>query len=163
MASNYTTNYQLNQWEAGDQVLRTEFNQDNQKIDTALAGLAGQNEELEAALAAAVAGAGNCQMELFTYTGTGAKGTSTPTTVQFSHLPEFFLIGGGRALMMGRGGVNKMMLLARDSISSNTFFNDEEHSWSGNQLSMVNTVDARYQMNGANTTYWVLGLRRTDE
>ena len=40
MASNYTTNYQLNQWEAGDQVLRTEFNQDNQKIDTALAGLA---------------------------------------------------------------------------------------------------------------------------
>ena len=49
MASNYTMNYQLNQWEAGDQVLRTEFNQDNQKIDTALAGLAGQNEELEAA------------------------------------------------------------------------------------------------------------------
>ena len=36
MASNYTTNYQLNQWEAGDQVLRTEFNQDNQKIDAAL-------------------------------------------------------------------------------------------------------------------------------
>ena len=36
VASNYTTNYQLNQWEAGDQVLRTEFNQDNQKIDGAL-------------------------------------------------------------------------------------------------------------------------------
>ena len=146
MASNYTTNYQLNQWEAGDQVLRTEFNQDNQKIDTALAGLAGQNEELETALATAVAGAGNCRMELFTYTGTGTCGVGNPTRVQFSHLPEVFFIGGGRALMMGRGGVNKMMLLARDSISSNTFFNDEEHSWSGNQLSMVNTVDARYQM-----------------
>ena len=163
MASNYTTNYQLNQWEAGDQVLRAEFNQDNQKIDAALAGLATKNTQLEGAVAAAVARAGNCQMELFTYTGTGTYGTENPTRVQFSHLPEFFLIGGGRALMMGRGGVNKMMLLARDSISSNTFFNDEEHSWSGNQLSMVNTVDARYQMNGANTTYWVLGLRRTDE
>ena len=163
MASNYTTNYQLNQWEAGDQVLRAEFTQDNQKIDAALAGLATKNTQLEGAVAAAVARAGNCQMELFTYTGTGTYGTENPTRVQFSHLPEFFLIGGGRALMMGRGGVNKMMLLARDSISSNTFFNDEEHSWSGNQLSMVNTVDARYQMNGANTTYWVLGLRRTDE
>ena len=29
-------NYQLNQWEAGDQVLREEFNADNAKIDAAL-------------------------------------------------------------------------------------------------------------------------------
>ena len=36
MATNHTTNYQLNQWEATDQVLRTDFNQDNQKIDGAL-------------------------------------------------------------------------------------------------------------------------------
>ena len=40
MASSYTTNYQLNQWAAADKVLREEFNQDNQKIDVALAGLA---------------------------------------------------------------------------------------------------------------------------
>ena len=36
MASNYTTNYQLNQWEGTDKVLRTEFNADNSKIDAAL-------------------------------------------------------------------------------------------------------------------------------
>lgn len=36
MASNYTTNYGLCQWESGDQFIRSEFNQDNQKIDTAL-------------------------------------------------------------------------------------------------------------------------------
>ena len=36
MASNYTTNYQLNQWEPTDQVLRTDFNADNAKIDAAL-------------------------------------------------------------------------------------------------------------------------------
>ena len=29
MASGQTTNYQLNQWEAEDKVLRTEFNADN--------------------------------------------------------------------------------------------------------------------------------------
>ena len=36
MASNQTSNYGLNQWEAADQVLRTDFNADNSKIDDAL-------------------------------------------------------------------------------------------------------------------------------
>ena len=36
MATNYTTNYQLNQWEPTDQVLRTDFNADNAKLDAAL-------------------------------------------------------------------------------------------------------------------------------
>lgn len=40
MSTNKTTHYQLNQWEAGDKVLRTEFNQDNLKIDQALHGKA---------------------------------------------------------------------------------------------------------------------------
>ena len=37
MASNYTTNYNLCQWEATDQVQRTDFNADNAKLDAALA------------------------------------------------------------------------------------------------------------------------------
>ncbi len=36
MASNYTSNYQLCQWEGTDKVLRTDFNGDNAKIDAAL-------------------------------------------------------------------------------------------------------------------------------
>ena len=36
MANSYTANYGLCQWEAGDQFIRSEFNQDNAKIDTAL-------------------------------------------------------------------------------------------------------------------------------
>ncbi len=36
MASGQNQYYGLNQWEAADQVLRTEFNADNQKIDGAL-------------------------------------------------------------------------------------------------------------------------------
>lgn len=42
MASNYTTNYNLCQWQPTDQVQRTDFNADNAKLDAALAGLAGQ-------------------------------------------------------------------------------------------------------------------------
>ena len=36
MASNYTSSYQLCQWEASDKVLRTDFNADNAKLDAAL-------------------------------------------------------------------------------------------------------------------------------
>ena len=35
-----TEHYQLNQWDAADQVKRTDFNEDNAKIDAALAGKA---------------------------------------------------------------------------------------------------------------------------
>lgn len=40
MASNYTEQYGLCQWEATDPVLRDEFNQDNRKMDEALNGKA---------------------------------------------------------------------------------------------------------------------------
>ena len=40
MPTNYTPNYQLNQWEPEDKVVRTDFNEDNAKIDAALAGKA---------------------------------------------------------------------------------------------------------------------------
>ena len=42
MATNQTTNYQLNQWEPTDQVLRTDFNADNAKLDAALNALSDQ-------------------------------------------------------------------------------------------------------------------------
>ena len=34
-----TTNYQLSQWDAGDRILREDFNQDNKKLDNAIAAL----------------------------------------------------------------------------------------------------------------------------
>ena len=35
----YTKNYQLNQWDAADRVLREDFNTDNREVDTALAAV----------------------------------------------------------------------------------------------------------------------------
>lgn len=55
MASNYTTNYQLNQWEPTDQVQRTDFNADNAKIDAALKTNAAAIAAETAARTAAVA------------------------------------------------------------------------------------------------------------
>lgn len=51
MASNYTENYGLCQWEATDAVLRADFNEDNQKIDTALKTQAGNISDLTAQMA----------------------------------------------------------------------------------------------------------------
>ena len=42
MATNYTTNYDLCQWEPTDPVQRVEFNQDNAKVDAALKALSDQ-------------------------------------------------------------------------------------------------------------------------
>lgn len=51
MASNYTEKYGLCQWEATDAVLRTDFNEDNQKIDAALKTQAGNISNLTAQMA----------------------------------------------------------------------------------------------------------------
>ena len=67
MASNYTENYGLCQWEATDQVLRTEFNEDNAKIDQELGELAKTAAEHSDTLATR----GNCQIYSASYTGNG--------------------------------------------------------------------------------------------
>lgn len=50
MASGYTSNYSLCQWQGEDKFLREEFNQDNEKLDAALKALSQGAEGLEAAL-----------------------------------------------------------------------------------------------------------------
>ena len=40
MSTNHTEHYELSQWLSTDQVLRTDFNEDNVKVDAALADLA---------------------------------------------------------------------------------------------------------------------------
>ena len=95
MASNYTEHYDLCQWEATDQVQRTDFNADNAKIDAALA-------EHEAALAAR----GNCQVYLYPYIGTGESG---PVTFTFPHTPIFFTIqSNNETWVCGVRGSNKI-------------------------------------------------------
>lgn len=76
MASNYTENYGLCQWEATDQVLRTDFNGDNAKIDDALTQFSTEiakkvNQSLFTNLQAQVNGA--AYYRTGTYTGNGSS------------------------------------------------------------------------------------------
>ena len=79
MASNHTSNYNLNQWEPEDKVIRTEFNEDNQKIDAALGELANQlASKVDKAALDAVA-ATVPKIAVGTYTGNGGQSRTIST------------------------------------------------------------------------------------
>lgn len=160
MASNYTENYGLCQWEATDQVRREEFNQDNAKMDETLKTLADKDIALESAVATIASAAGNCQMELITYTGTGTYGTGKATKITFSQMPDVYFIVGDLALITGQGGDKAPLLVAKDASFNESFVNTATATWDGAQISLVNGIDARYQMNSKSKPYWVLGLKR---
>ena len=104
MASNYTEHYDLCQWEATDQVQRTDFNADNAKVDAALAEHAAALEENAEAISAeastrasAVASItaelekrGNCKIYATSYAGTG----TTSHSHTFPSQPLAVLIAG---------------------------------------------------------------------
>ena len=73
MASNYTTNYELPLWEPQDSFLRTEFNDANQKIDTALTAA---NAE---------------RIHVGSYTGDGTTGVRT---IPLPFTPKVLLLSG---------------------------------------------------------------------
>ena len=150
MFLNQTANYGLSQWEDTDRILMENFNSDNSKIDTALAGLAGQ-------ISAVSAGMGNCEMEVLTYTGAGG---AEPRKITFSQVPDVFLVAGNLAFIMGQGGKATAILTCKDATYSESFVNDVDVAWSGSQLTLRNTVNARYQMDTKNKPYWVLGLKK---
>ena len=74
---NKTANFQLTQWEKTDRIMMEDFNRDNAAIDAALKS----NADKAAALQTALAGAGNCSIEIKSYTGNGKYGQNNPNTV----------------------------------------------------------------------------------
>ena len=91
MASNYTTNYNLCQWQPTDQVQRTDFNADNLKIDTVLASKAEatalssltqtvNQKASQSALDAAIAAIPKVAYSTYTGDGTRNRKISLPFT-----------------------------------------------------------------------------------
>ena len=168
MSSQKTEHYELNQWLATDQVLRTDFNADNAKVDAALDILAGQVAEKAdgadlTALEATVAGhttqlgqLGNCEVDFFTYTGNGRHGDGNPTYISFSKPPELFLIMGGNYSAFGSRHFTRLFL----DLSSNNAF--ATATWSGNRVAFVQS-SAEWQLNRSGTTYYVVAFYAQNE
>ena len=84
MAANQTPNYGLCQWEPGDQVLRTDFNEDNAKLDQALQALEDRTHSLEYEAKFM----GHCSVYYLTYVGDGHPNR----TFAFNHRPELVFL-----------------------------------------------------------------------
>ena len=155
MPSNQTQNYHLSQWEAGDKVLREDFNADNAAIDAALAALVAKETTLNTSLSKK----GNCKIWSSTYKGAGGYGSSNPTKLTFPSLPLFALIISPNGDMMpvlpiscstpcltvGTGGRNYL-------------------TWSGSTASWyANTYPSEFiQMNASGVTYYVFAFYKMD-
>lgn len=155
MATNHTTNYHLNQWEPTDQVLRTDFNEDNAKLEAALTALnttAQQHTTQLAQQAAQLTLRGNVAFKTVSYVGTGLGQTSSLTFEKKPLMLEIrgetepsmlsFLYGATYTVGYGLGGINGIKI-----------------TWSGNSVSWI-TVDNNVaaQCNTKGETYLVLAL-----
>ena len=110
MATNYTTNYDLCQWEPTDAVQRVEFNQDNAKVDAALHALEGRN----------------CYVYTTSYTGTGSGGRS----FTFPHKPILVIVMGASACWMCAIQGVPFAYLRYSGSGSSTL----ETTWEGNSM-----------------------------
>lgn len=173
MASNYTGNYKLCQWEDTDQVKRTEFNEDNAKIDAALGSLASAVSgkasssavsSLQSSLnslkttvsqqMAALSGKGDCQSYVTTYTGTGLKGEINKNSLSFPKKPIMvFIVGpdGEHIILIQGQGIHYSQRLGS---SGGAMF----LTWSGNGLQWYAQSSVQAQLNEDGKTYRVLAL-----
>ena len=170
MSSQKTEHYELNQWLATDQVLRTDFNADNAKIDGALAGLdsakaeASVVESLIATVAehtAAIAQLGNCEMQIFSYVGNGASGQDNPTVINFPKRPAFFLATGSQGLVVGFGSADDQATVVTTN-QWGTGCQALNFVWNGSQARFW-WQEPNGQLNASGKTYWVLALYDAEE
>lgn len=144
MASNYTENYGLCQWDATDQVLREEFNQDHAKIDTALGDLK----------------ANVVQTAVGSYVGNGQCGSSAPNRLEFEFVPKLVILVANKTNVLKCGTV----LITGQTSSSGIGTSYSSNSslgliltWEGNGLSWY-TGNAERQLNEEGTTYFYFAL-----
>ena len=145
--ANYTPNYQLHQWEPEDKFLRTDFNADLSKIDTAL----GEGAAKAAALEAAVSKCGNCRIYETSYVGKG--GGYPKISISLPWLPVMVII-------MGEDGYTMITYPGQKKIhinpsSSYTFAT----TWEGSKLSWNTDQNGAGRMNETGVTYRVLAIK----
>ena len=135
MSTNHTPNFNLCQWEATDKVLRTDFNEDNQKIDAALAGM------------------GNCQIVSGHYIGTGSFGQNSPCSLTFDGVPAVLLMGGDNWTFFAVHGAGQTSAHYGENQGAWVYL-----TWNGNQVSWYNGDSADRQLNQKDADYYYVAL-----
>lgn len=147
---NRTSSYNLCQWEETDRVRRTDFNEDNVKIDQALGALRDGKAEASAleGLALTVAGKGNCLIETGSYTGDGSSSRTITITASFK--PKLVVVVGPRVIFMFQGAETS-------PYSMNGVLRNFELTWSGNSVSWpVKESNPEFYQNDKRTYYYAV-------
>ncbi len=102
MSTDHTPNYQLSQWEPDDQFVRTDFNEDNAKIDAALLAERSAREAGDAAERSArqSVAATIPKIKVGTYTGDGEE--SRIISVGFTPKAVYLAMRNGQPTSSGR-------------------------------------------------------------
>ena len=138
-----TTNFQLPSWEASDRILRTDFNDMTEKLDTAL----GEH-------AAVLANVGNCQIYTTSYVGTGTCGQSNPTTLTFPAKPVLVRIASSDSRHYAVEFYGGAQVVMRDSDTAVFCI----ATWGETTLSWYHSTSSSGQLNEKNVTYQVMAL-----
>lgn len=166
MASNYTENYGLCQWEATDQVLRTEFNEDNAKVDEALKGAADVAQAAQA-LAQAAYSPENSPFAVGSYTGNG----KAKRKIELEFTPKAVLVikSDGDTLQHATGASFYWGGLAVEGVNCALSVNGTSSWISGNTLisitdlgffvSYVKDDSTTCSTNGLNNVYVYVALK----
>ena len=138
MASGQTSNYGLNQWAAEDKVLRTDFNQDNAKLDAALDHLANR-------------------FYYGTYTCDGTYGAENPITLTFPFRPKAIFLAPLNASVWSHTWIS----YGTTQCYIHTYYNDGDFltlSWNDRLVSFYSEKNAAIQYNySGKTLYMALG------
>ena len=173
MATNHTTNYDLNLWQPTDKFSREEINENTQKLDAAVKAVdtkanakadasalnslaqtvnAKADAAALAALTQAVAGKGNCSVVFGSYIGTGECGTDHPTVLTFDRPPQMvFVVAETGANMWMIRGQKKTLGYTPGYALHNTL------TWSGNTVSFYGP-DAAEQLTSSGKTFYYAAL-----
>ena len=161
MASQQTPNYRLSRWAGTDRILVEEFNDNWDKIDTALKS----NADKAAALQTALAGAGNCSIAISSYTGNGKYGSANPTVINFSKKPTLFIARGKTAILFGTSADSNNNTVVWNYVNG-VSVDSIPLVWNGTNASFYSVSSnfaAREQLNAENEVYQVIAFYTQDE
>ena len=175
MSTNYTQQYQLSLWEPEDKVQRAEFNENHQKIETALKGLKTDKAEQSAldALAGQVAkkaeqtaleglakqlselAAGQFVYKIDTYTGTGEYRYNHPNRIEFPFKPVVVVVSDPRGSV---GSYPWIRGSSKGAVSHATSVSGTDLTWEEQALKWYQSSSECYQLYSADIVYTYLAI-----
>ena len=157
---NRTINYNLCQFEESDRVQRTDFNEDNVKIDAAIKAVDRRVDGLNTAkaekaaltaLQTAVNGKGNCRIETGIYVGDGDKHRVLSITTSFP--PQLVLVAGYNVGIAVRGS-ETFRVVSSTLRTGELTWRDDGISWKN----FNGYMDAAELLNSQNMTFFWVAL-----